>query len=88
MIILNKYIVCWCSPAMADQSSILALIILAVGVTVHFSLHKVEEGHVGVYYRVSISQGNEIYIFPTSYLLKLMLSTGTYRGSYRTVHLF
>ncbi|XP_030025982.1 erlin-2 isoform X1 [Manduca sexta] len=36
---------------MADQSSILALIILAVGVTVHFSLHKVEEGHVGVYYR-------------------------------------
>ncbi|XP_049876247.1 erlin-2-like isoform X3 [Pectinophora gossypiella] len=36
---------------MADQSSILALIILSVGVTVHFSLHKVEEGHVGVYYR-------------------------------------
>ncbi|CAH2044001.1 unnamed protein product, partial [Iphiclides podalirius] len=39
------------SPAMADQSSLLALVILAVGVTVHFSLHKVEEGHVGVYYR-------------------------------------
>lgn len=39
------------SPAMADQSSVLALVILAVGVTVHFSLHKVEEGHVGVYYR-------------------------------------
>ncbi|KAI5638443.1 SPFH domain / band 7 family domain-containing protein [Phthorimaea operculella] len=39
------------SPAMADQSSVLALIILVVGVTVHFSLHKVEEGHVGVYYR-------------------------------------
>lgn len=38
---------------MADQSSVLALVILAVGVTVHFSLHKVEEGHVGVYYRVS-----------------------------------
>ncbi|XP_075980145.1 erlin-2-like [Anticarsia gemmatalis] len=36
---------------MADQSSVLALVILAVGVTVHFSLHKVEEGHVGVYYR-------------------------------------
>lgn len=40
---------------MADQSSILAIVILAVGVTVHFSLHKVEEGHVGVYYRVCCS---------------------------------
>lgn len=42
------------SPVMADQSSMLALMILAVGVPVHFSLHKVEEGHVGVYYRVSL----------------------------------
>ncbi|CAK1555740.1 unnamed protein product [Leptosia nina] len=37
--------------AMADQSSVLALFILAVGITVHFSLHKVEEGHLAVYYR-------------------------------------
>lgn len=50
---------------MADQPSILALLILAVGVTVHFSLHKVEEGHVGVYYRVSdieIKKSKIIYI--------------------------
>lgn len=38
---------------MADQTSMLAIVILAVGVSVHFSLHKVEEGYVGVYYRVS-----------------------------------
>ncbi|XP_045774912.1 erlin-2-like [Maniola jurtina] len=36
---------------MADQTSTLAVVILAVGVSVHFSLHKVEEGYVGVYYR-------------------------------------
>ncbi|CAH2093100.1 unnamed protein product [Euphydryas editha] len=36
---------------MADQTSMLAVIILAVGVSVHFSLHKVEEGYVGIYYR-------------------------------------
>lgn len=36
---------------MADQSSVLAVVILMLGITVHFSLHKVEEGYVGVYYR-------------------------------------
>lgn len=48
---------------MADQSSVLALVILAVGVTVHFSLHKVEEGHVGVYYRVSNNDQYSIRVY-------------------------
>lgn len=36
---------------MADQSSFWAIFILTLGILVHFSLHKVEEGYVGVYYR-------------------------------------
>lgn len=36
---------------MADQTSMLAIFILVVGVIFNFSLHKVEEGHAGVYFR-------------------------------------
>ncbi|XP_022129521.1 erlin-1 [Pieris rapae] len=36
---------------MADQAAVLALVILFGGISIHFSLHKVEEGHLAVYYR-------------------------------------
>jgi hypothetical protein len=39
---------------MADISVVVAGIVLALGISLNFSLHKLEEGHVGVYYRVSI----------------------------------
>jgi hypothetical protein len=38
---------------MADISVVVAGVVLALGISLHFSLHKLEEGHVGVYYRVS-----------------------------------
>jgi hypothetical protein len=39
---------------MADIAAVVAGVVLALGISLHFSLHKLEEGHVGVYYRVSI----------------------------------
>lgn len=38
---------------MFDQTAILAGFLLLSGVIFNFSLHKLEEGHVGVYFRVS-----------------------------------
>lgn len=55
---------------MADQTSLLAIVILAVGITVHFSLHKVEEGYVGVYYRVSAIKS---FITLKSYFIKIFM---------------
>jgi hypothetical protein len=39
---------------MADISVVVAGVVLVLGISLNFSLHKLEEGHVGVYYRVSI----------------------------------
>jgi len=39
---------------MADTPFVIAGAVLILGISLHFSLHKLEEGHVGVYYRVSM----------------------------------
>lgn len=39
--------------AMANPAAVAAAIVLSFAVLVNFALHKIEEGHVGVYYRVS-----------------------------------
>lgn len=38
---------------MAEVAGLLAVFLIVIAVTLHFSLHKLEEGHVGVYYRVN-----------------------------------
>jgi hypothetical protein len=38
---------------MADTLFVVAGAVMILGISLHFSLHRVEEGHVGVYYRVS-----------------------------------
>lgn len=38
---------------MANPAAVAAAVVLSFAVLVNFALHKIEEGHVGVYYRVS-----------------------------------
>jgi hypothetical protein len=39
---------------MADLTVVIGGAVLVLGISLNFSLHKLDEGHVGVYYRVSI----------------------------------
>lgn len=39
---------------MADLSYVLPLVLLLIATLIHFCLHRVDEGHVAVYYRVNI----------------------------------
>nr|CAD7257709.1 unnamed protein product [Timema shepardi] len=41
---------------MAEIVSISAGLVILLGIVLNFSLHKLEEGHVGVYYRVSLEE--------------------------------
>ena len=43
---------------MANILGIIATGLAALAVTINFSLHKIEEGHVGVYFRVRSSRVN------------------------------
>jgi hypothetical protein len=48
---------------MADILVVAAGVVLALVISLHFSLHELEEGHVGVYYRVSIFPFSVLTLF-------------------------
>jgi hypothetical protein len=54
---------------MAEMVGALAGFVILLGIILNFSLHKLEEGHVGVYYRVSIC----IYSFGILYFDSIIL---------------
>lgn len=40
---------------MIDQNVVAISFLVALAAVTHFSIHRIDEGHVGVYFRVSIS---------------------------------
>ena len=71
---------------MANILGAVATGLAVLAVTLNFSLHKIEEGHVGVYFRVSSGMNYSILLFTSNSTNMSILTYGRY--SIHISHLF